>query len=150
MPRIKTGTSLPMWAVNTSRHMGSSASESQNSQASSATESSGSCVLNSMYCNSSHTRTRTRTHMASQQVTKTQPWKWTSLIFKKRQNTTACINLTNCQTLNILVKATAKWLVFKQLIQGVAKTAFPFSPPAGILWWNWHQRECTTIVDYNS
>ena len=50
MPRIKTGTNLPMCAVNTSRHIGSSASDSQNSHASSATESSASCVRSNMNC----------------------------------------------------------------------------------------------------
>ena len=65
MPRTSTGTSLSMCGPSTSLQMGCSASESQNSHASSATPSSLSCVRSSMYCKQQartwrHTRVRAR------------------------------------------------------------------------------------------
>ena len=49
MPLTRTGTKRSMWDCNTSLQIGCSASDSQNSHASRATESSSSWVLNIMY-----------------------------------------------------------------------------------------------------
>ena len=51
IPRTSTGMSLSTWGASTSRQMGCSARDNQNSHASRATVSSGSWVLISMYWN---------------------------------------------------------------------------------------------------